>query len=93
MFRLGTALVVILAIAAGLLVGTLNSDSVTLDLLWVQLSWPLGLTVLLFLAVGLLLGIAFTWFGKVLPLRMRLRKAQKAPTEPTPDPLPEPPDG
>ena len=77
MLRIGTALVVILAIGAGLLVGTLNSTSVTLDLLWVQINWPLGLTVMVFLAVGLLLGIGVTWFLQVLPLRMKLRKSQR----------------
>ena len=77
MLRIGTALVVILAIGAGLLVGTLNSTSVTLDLLWVQLNWPVGLTVMMFLAVGLLLGIGLTWFSQVLPLRMKLRKRQR----------------
>ena len=77
MLRIGTALVVILAIGAGLLVGTLNSTSVNLDLLWVQINWPLGLTVMMFLVLGLLLGIGITWFSQVLPLRMKLRKSQR----------------
>ena len=85
MFRIGTALVVILAIGAGLLVGTLNSERVTLDLLWVQLNWPLGLVVMLFLAIGLLLGIAVTWLAQVLPLRVRLRRQEReAPVQPDP---------
>ncbi len=91
MFRIGTALIVILAIGAGLLVGTLNSTAVTLDLLWIQLNWPLGLTVLVFLAVGLLFGIGFTWFSQVFPLRMKLRRAQRE-SDNQQAPLPEPPD-
>jgi uncharacterized integral membrane protein len=77
MFRIGTTLIVILAIGAGLLVGTLNSDRVALDLLWVQLDWPLGLLVMLFLAIGLLLGIAISYVLQVVPMRVQLRKEQR----------------
>ena len=78
MFRLGSGLIIILAVAAGLLVGTLNADPVSLDLLWVQLEWPLGLLAMLFLATGVLLGLLLSWLMQVLPLKMRLRQAGKA---------------
>jgi uncharacterized integral membrane protein len=65
---------VILAIALGLLTGTLNSDTVSVDLLWVQLDWPLGLLILCVLAIGLLLGLLLSWFFSILPLRAKLRK-------------------
>ncbi len=75
MHRLIFGLVSLAAIAVGLLVGALNSDQVRLDLLWVRLDWPLGLLLLLSLAVGLLLGIVMIYFSRVLPLRLKLRKA------------------
>jgi uncharacterized integral membrane protein len=68
---------VILAIALGLLTGTLNSDTVSVDLLWVQLDWPLGLLILCVLAIGLLLGLLLSWFFSILPLRAKLRKVRQ----------------
>ena len=76
MNRLMFGLVAIAAIAVGLLVGTLNSDRVTLDLLWIQIQWPLGLLILLSLSSGLLLGIILIYFSQVFPLRLKLRKSQ-----------------
>jgi putative membrane protein len=76
MNRLMFGLVAIIAIAVGLLVGTLNSDRVTLDLLWIQIQWPLGLLILLSLCSGLLLGIILIYFSQVFPLRLKLRKSQ-----------------
>ena len=75
MDKVGFVLVALLAIGLGLLVGTLNSDHVILDLLWFQLDWPLGLLVLFSMAIGLLLGLALSWLFQVIPLRIRLRKA------------------
>ena len=69
----------VLAIALGLLVGTLNHAVIELDLLWTQLQWPLGLTLLAALAVGLLLGFLLAWLFSVLPLRIQLRKLRKLP--------------
>ncbi len=76
--KTGFYLVVIAAIALGLLVGTLNSTPVNLDLLWLQLELPLGLAILLGFTVGLLAGLAIIWLGRVLPLRLQLRKARNA---------------
>jgi uncharacterized integral membrane protein len=75
LYRIGFIIVAVLAIALGLLLGTLNSDSVSVDLLWVQLQWPLGLLVLCVLAVGLLAGFLLAWVFGILPLRARLRKS------------------
>ena len=75
MFRIALILVIVLAVAAGLLIGTLNSEAVRLDLLWIQLQWPLGLIVLCAAAAGLLLGLLLLWLFGILPLRARLRKA------------------
>ncbi len=75
MYRIGFIIVAVLAIALGLLLGTLNSDTVSVDLLWVQLQWPLGLLILCVLVVGLLTGFALAWVFGIMPLRARLRKS------------------
>jgi len=76
--RIGFWLIAILAIAIGLLVGTFNSDRVLLDLVWVQLAWPLGLLVLAAFAVGLIVGLALLFMAQVLPLRLKVRRLQAA---------------
>jgi uncharacterized integral membrane protein len=76
LYRIGSLLVAALAIVAGLLVGTLNSEPVTIDLLWVQLVWPLGLALIGALAAGILLGLCLAWVFTVLPLRIKLRNAR-----------------
>jgi uncharacterized integral membrane protein len=77
LYRIAFILITVLAVALGLLIGTLNSSSVVLDLLWIQLEWPLGLVVLTACAAGLLLGLLMAWFFSILPLRARLRKAAR----------------
>lgn len=76
MYRLLFFVVVILAIALGLLIGTLNSDTVSVDLLWIRLDWPLGLVILSAAAGGLFLGLLLAWLFSILPLRSRLRRAR-----------------
>ena len=53
MQRLVFLVLAIASLAVGLVVGTLNAEAVGLDLLWVQLQWPLGLIVLASFAAGL----------------------------------------
>ncbi len=76
MYRIFFIIVVILAVALGLLVGTLNADLVKVDLLWVQLEWPLGLLILSASVFGLFLGLLLAWLLSILPLRSQLRKAR-----------------
>jgi uncharacterized integral membrane protein len=76
LYRIGFIIVAVLAIALGLLLGTLNSDTVSVDLLWVQLQWPLGLLILCVLVVGLLTGFLLAWLFGMMPLRARLRKSR-----------------
>ena len=68
----------ILAIVVGLLVGTLNSSPVHLDLLWVQFELPLGLAILLGFSLGVISGLSVIYLARVLPLRLQLRKARTA---------------
>jgi uncharacterized integral membrane protein len=73
---MGFYLVAIAAIVLGLLVGTLNSGLIQLDLLWIQLDLPLGLALLLGFSMGLIMGLGLLYFARVLPLRFQLRKAR-----------------
>lgn len=75
MYRIVFIIIAVLAIALGLVIGTLNSDTVSVDLLWFQLQWPLGLLLLCVFACGLILGLLLAWFFKIVPLRARLRKS------------------
>ncbi len=78
MKKLGFILMAIVAIVVGLLVGTLNSSPVQLDLLWVQFELPLGLAILLGFSLGVVLGLSVIYLARVLPLRIQLRKARAA---------------
>ena len=77
MFRIGFVLVMLLAITLGVVTGSLNPQIVNVDLLWFQLAWPLGLTLICVLVFGALLGLLITCLFSVWPLKMRLRKAEK----------------
>jgi len=78
MYKLIFIVVAVLAIGGGLVIGTLNAEPVTLDLLWVQLDWPLGLVAMAFLALGVLLGVVATWVLQVLPARVALKRERRA---------------
>ena len=78
MKKLGFILMAVAAIVVGLLIGTLNSSPVQLDLLWVQFELPLGLVILLGFSLGVLLGLSTIYLVRVLPLRLQLRKARAA---------------
>lgn len=75
MYRIIFIIIAVLAIALGLVIGTLNSDTVSVDLLWVQLHWPLGLLIITVGAAGLLVGLLLAWMFGIVPLRARLRKS------------------
>lgn len=77
MFRWLLILLVLLAAVAGLIVGVLNADSVTLDLLTFELTLPLGALVLLALAVGVLTGLALAWILYYLPGRLQRAKLSR----------------
>jgi uncharacterized integral membrane protein len=79
--RIGFIILALAAAAFGLVVGTLNSESVSVDLLWIQISWPLGLVMLICLVLGVAVGMLIVWFGSVLPLRIHLRRQKGHPAE------------
>ena len=76
MKKAGFYLVAILTVVIGLLLGTLNSAPVQLDLLWIQFELPLGLAVLLGFSSGVLIGLLLLYLARVLPLKVQLRKAR-----------------
>lgn len=76
MKKLGFILIAIFAVVVGLLVGTLNSDPVPLDLLWIQFELPLGLALLLGFSIGVLTGVITLYLLRIVPLRLQLRKAR-----------------
>jgi uncharacterized integral membrane protein len=76
--KISFILIAITAIVIGLLVGTLNSGLVQLDLLWVQFEIPLGLSILLGFSLGVLSALGVIYLIRVLPLRLQLRKARAA---------------
>jgi putative membrane protein len=78
MYRLIFIIIAVLAVFGGLVVGTLNADPVNLDLLWVQINWPLGLVLVAALVIGVLLGITLTWIFQVWPARLALKRARAA---------------
>ena len=78
MKKLGFILVAVVAIVVGLMVGTLNSSPVQLDLLLVQFELPLGLAILLGFSLGVVMGVSAIYLARILPLRLQLRKARAA---------------
>ena len=81
MYRLMLYIFGAAAILAGLLVGTLNSEKVALDLLWLQLDWPLGVILVISFATGLLAGLTAVYLLAVIPLRISLRRKQNVKTQ------------
>jgi uncharacterized integral membrane protein len=76
--KTGFILMALAAIVMGLLIGTLNSETVLLDLLFIQSELPLGLAILLGFSLGLISGLSAIYLTRVLPLRLQLRKARSA---------------
>ncbi|MDZ4730572.1 MAG: lipopolysaccharide assembly protein LapA domain-containing protein [Xanthomonadales bacterium] len=77
MYRIGFIFVVVLAITLGVVIGTLNPEIVNMDLLWFQLAWPLGLTLICVLILGALIGLLLMGLFTLWPMKLRLRKVEK----------------
>lgn len=75
MFRWLVLVLVLAAVTAGLVVGVLNPDSVTVDLVIAQLSLPLGALMLMAVGAGVLLGLVLAWVMFVIPGRISRRRA------------------
>lgn len=59
--KIFTLVVVLLLLIAAVAISSLNADAVSLNLYWYQLSLPLGFMLLLFVALGLLVGLVVGW--------------------------------
>ena len=81
MFRWLLILLVLAAAVAGLLIGVLNAEPASLDLLVAEVTLPLGGLVLLALGAGLVAGLILAWLLFYLPGRfrrsIRTRKQEK----------------
>jgi uncharacterized integral membrane protein len=76
--RLIRLIAAIACILLGAVVGALNTQSVVLDLGMATIRASLGLSVLVSLLLGVLLGGGILAMAVVAPLRRRLRRAEKA---------------
>lgn len=92
LYRIGFIIVIVLAVAVGILIGALNPERVAVDLLWARFDWPLGLLLLAAFATGLLTGLALAWLLAILPLRVKLRRLRSNAAAASTDPYPKPHD-
>ena len=76
--RLIRLIVAIACILLGAIVGALNTQSVLLDFGIASVRSSLGLSVLVALLAGVVVGGAILALGVVAPLRRRLRRAEQA---------------
>ena len=74
--RLIRFFIALLCLAAGIVVGALNPQSVTLDFGFVVVHGTLGVALLVALLVGAVAGGLMLTASVILPLRQRLRRAQ-----------------
>jgi uncharacterized integral membrane protein len=77
MKRWSLILLVVPVALAGLVFAVSNAGAVSLDLFGLVLELPLGVVVLGALFAGCIAGGAVLWAGVILPLRVRLRQAQR----------------
>ena len=78
MTRLIRLVVAVACILLGAIVGALNTQSVLLDFGIASIRTSLGLSVLVALLLGVVVGGAILAIGVVAPLRRRLRRAEQA---------------
>jgi uncharacterized membrane protein YciS (DUF1049 family) len=70
-------LILLAVLVAGLIVGALNSQDMTLNLGFTAIHSSTGLAITIALLTGAFIGGGLVLVGLVIPLYSRLRKAQK----------------
>ncbi len=70
--------VALIFLAAGLVIGVLNTQPIVLKLLFTEIPTSSGVAIILSLLFGVLIGGLIVMATMVLPLYARLRKAGKA---------------
>ncbi len=71
-------LILLAVLVAGLVIGALNSQDMTLNLGFTAIHSSTGLAITVALLAGAIVGAGLVMVGMVIPLYSRLRKAQKA---------------
>ncbi|WP_024867966.1 membrane protein [Pseudoxanthomonas suwonensis] len=85
-------LVLVAFLAAGLVIGSLNTQRIVLDFGLAEIVTTTGIAVMVSLLAGVLLGGGIVMATTVLPLQARLRRASRpAATIPPPAEAPRPP--
>lgn len=75
--RLVRLLIALLCIAAGVAIGTLNSQAITLELGFLTLRSTLGVALLAAMLFGAIIGGLLLAASVILPLRQQLRRARR----------------
>ena len=76
--KIARLLILLAVLVAGLIVGALNSQEMTLRLGFTEIHSSTGLAITVALLAGVLIGAGLVLVGMVIPLYAKLRKAQKA---------------
>ncbi len=76
--KVARLLILLAVLVAGLIVGALNSQEMTLKLGFTEIHASTGLAITVALLAGVLIGAGLVLVGVVIPLYSKLRKAQKA---------------
>jgi len=77
-------IIALVFLAIGLVVGILNTQPITLNLLFTQISTGSGAAIIVSLLAGVCIGALIVLATVAWPLYARLRKAGKLPATPTP---------
>ena len=85
--RLIRLLIALACLVAGVAVGAMNPQAVTLDLGFIAVTTTLGVAVIVALLLGVLVGGLVLAASVVLPLRQRLRRAEAGRTTASRAPL------
>ncbi|WP_447784997.1 hypothetical protein [Stenotrophomonas bentonitica] len=76
--KVARLLILLAVLVAGLVIGALNSQDMTLNLGFTAIHSSTGLAITVALLTGAIIGAGLVLVGLVIPLYSRLRKAQKA---------------
>jgi uncharacterized integral membrane protein len=69
--KIFTLLLVLLLLTGAIAVSSLNAESVTINLYWFELNWPLGFSLLLGGTLGVLVGLLLGWLYWTFPANRR----------------------
>lgn len=75
--KVARLLILLAVLVAGLVIGALNSQDMTLNLGFTAIHSSTGLAITVALLTGAIIGAGLVLVGVVIPLYSRLRKAQK----------------